>query len=279
MLHFGAIALSAVMAAAIGVMPLDKQHETQAVNDEIVYYEDTGMYGDGGSTSYTATENIYYTSKTLTATYSLAFRFPLLTYSPALGACGAVAGGNVVAFYDRYDENLIPNHVSGTPIGNTYSYSVGDQYTNAAITQLYEYMTGGGYGMTEDQFKNGLTRYCNEKGRSVSFTSCMSNGSFDYSKMKTNMQTNQPIIFFLSGYNVMKINSSNGYDALSYRVSTATHVMIGFGYSSYTYETSGGVKSYDLVSVSSGLENSLTNDLFDIRYQTQIDDALAVNIY
>lgn len=93
------------------------------------------------------------------------------------------------------------------------------------------------------------------------------------------MKANQPIIFFLSGYNVMRLSTADGYDILAYNVSTATHIMIGFGYKSYAFETSNGTENYDFVSISSGLTGSNDSDFFDIHYQTHIDDALAVNIY
>lgn len=279
MLHFVSVILSAFMAFGISSMPVNLQ-QSAPDEEKTIYYEDTGgTYGDTGSSSYNTQTKVTYTSKTLTATHALAYQFPHLTFAPAVGCCGAIAGGNVVSFYDRYDENLIPNHVSGSPFFNTFAYNIGDEYTDATITQLYEYMTGGGTGMTEDQFKSGLTRYCNEKGRSVSFTSCMAWGLFDYAKMQTNMKANQPIIFFLSGYNIMSLYSNDTSDTFAYHVSTATHIMIGFGYKSYSYETSSGVQNYDFVSVSSGLTGSNNDDFFDIHYQTHIDDALAVNIY
>lgn len=277
MLHFGAIVLSAVMAFGIGAVPVNRQDTAEK---EPVYYMDTGdTYGDTSSSSYNTIVDISYTSKTLTATGSLAYRYPTFSFSPAVGSCGAIAGGNVIGFYDRYDENLIPNHVSGTPIKQTYIYNIEDQYTSALITKLYEYMAGGGVGMTEQQFKDGLTRYCTEKGKSVSFSSCMSFGSFSYSKAQNYIKSNQPIIFFLDGYNVMSLHTSDNLDSLAYYVSTASHIMIGFGYKSYSYATAGGTKNYDFMSVSSGLVGSGNSDFYDIHYQTKINDALAVNIY
>lgn len=275
MLHFGTIALSVFMAAGIGTMPAGLREK-----DGPVYYQETeGLYGDASSSADYVSVEIPYTSKTLTATHSLALRFPYFSFSPAVGSCGAIAGANAIAFYDRYDENLIPNHVSGQMVFNAFSYNIGDKYTNALITQLYEYMAGDGVGMTEQQFKNGFTRYCKEKGKSVSFTSCMSSGSFDYSKLQTNMKANQPILFFLSTYNVMTLYTGSDHDTYSYRVSTTPHIMVGHGYKSYSYATSEGAKHYDLVSVSSGLVGRGGSDFFDINYQTKIDDALAVNIY
>lgn len=277
MLHFATIVLSAFMAVGMGTMPACLRNAEQ--NEPVYYQETNGFYGDSSSSAYNARVDIPYISKTLTAVDSLAFRRPTLTFSPAIGSCGAIAGGNVIAFYDRYDENLIPNHVSGQSIFNAFAYSIGDQYTDALITQLYEYMAGDGVGMTEKQFKDGFTRYCKEKGKSVSFTSCMSSGSFSYSKLQSSMKANQPIVFFLSGYNVLQIYSSEKLDTLAYTVSTVPHIMVGFGYSSYTYNTSTGTQSYDLISISSGLTGSGDLDYFDIHYQTHIDDALAINIY
>lgn len=251
-------------------------------NDKNIIYRDTATvydYDNGGIMTYDVTsEVIYYTSRSITKSHALAIQYPRYSYSPAVGACGAVAGGNIIGFYDRYDENLIPNHVSGTPYLNTYIYSIEDSAVHAVIDQLYYYMGTDHVGTTEQEFIDGLTKFCKEKGKGVSLSSCMKNGTFSYSTAQSYLESNQPIILFLSGYNVGTLFESENKDTMSYYYSNANHIMIGFGYRIYAYTTSSGSFNYELISVASGISGN-SSGMFNINFQTTINDALAINIY
>lgn len=212
-----------------------------------------------------------------TNTKTLAFRYPIYTYNPKAGACACVAGANVLGFYDRYDENLIPNHTSGTPIGSAFSYNLEDDSVREVIEQLYVYMGTKSTGTTEDEFIDGIKDFCKSKSKTVSFSSCMSLGSFSYSLAEMYIDKNMPIILFLSGYNVAQISEGTNRDTYDYLESTANHIMVGFGYKELTYQLSSGKKTVNLISVASGLLNR-SSGLYDISYNTKINDALAINI-
>lgn len=271
MLKFGAIALGTLLlfsGNAVGVGKSDNGNEEIYYQDSAVNYVDTG-------TSNTTMENltIQYSTRTVKS-HTLAYQYPCFDYSPAIGSCAAIAGGNIIGFYDRYDENLIPNHSSGKPIGTTYSYSIEDAEVHALIRELYTYMGTTTSGTTEKQFKDGLTNFCRDKGHSITFSSCMQGNSFSLSKAQNYLDVNQPIVFFLSGYNVVKMFEYNKQDDLSIYVSNATHIMIGFGYKTYIYN---GNNTYNYFSIASGIAGH-SSGLYNINYRTKINNALAVNI-
>lgn len=253
--------------------------EKQQAAEEIYYFDTVYANEDVPMAIDTSTITINYITKTLLSSHSLAMRCPHYTYAPAEGACAAVAAGNLIGYYDRFDEELIPNHKSGNPFSNSYLYSsTEDEEVCAVIDKLCDYILEGGYGATESQFISGLTKFCNEKGKNISFSSCMQNGSFSYSTAQTYLDAGLPIALFLSGYNVGDLLSSENADTISYYTSSANHIMIGFGYKEFYYVTSGGDIHNQYISVSSGLIQAPTG-IFNIDYQTQINDALAVNIY
>lgn len=246
----------------------------QAEQQKSTTYKNTDTVNDKLEMEY-----VNYTSKSISASTSLAVRCPAYCFSPEIGSCASIAAGNVVGFYDRYDENLIPNHTAGTYLGNLFLYSGEDDAVSEVITQLYQYMKSDDHlGATEQEFINGLTRFCNEKGKNITFTSCMKRKKLDYSSAQSSLKANQPIILFLQGYNVCTVESENGQDTIEYCVSDVNHIMVAFGFQTHTYITNTGTFDYEFLKVSSGLDY-MSEGLFNINYKTQIDDALAVNIY
>ena len=268
MLKLGAIALGALLLLSGSPATVSQQE-----GEEEIYYRDSAVsYIDTGAGTMESV-TINYSTRTL-QTHTLALRFPEYSYSPTSGACAAIAGGNLIGFFDRYDENLIPNHSSGKTFGNTYLYSLQDSAVQTVIYKLYDYMGTTTSGTTEQQFKNGLTNFCKDKGHSITFSSCMQGNSFSYSKAQSYLDANQPIALFLSGYNVCDFMEQNeNQDTLSYYVSETPHIMIAFGYKVYVYD---GV-SYNYFSVASGNVEHVSG-LYNINYKTKINNALAVNI-
>lgn len=279
MVHFISLLISSMALIGTFFAPATFPADVKTQDDNQIYYFDTVYATDDGPMPINMiSTTIPYITKTQTASHLLAIQCPKYTYAPAVGCCAAIGGGNVIGYYDRFDEDLIPNHVSGTPIANTYIYGMEDEGVEAAIDKLYEYMTGDGYGATEDDFIYGMTRYCNEKGKNISFYSCLSKGSFNYSAAKGYLDRNMPVILFLSGYNVAELLGGENEDTISSYVSDANHIMVSFGYKEYTYTTLNGTVNYNFLSVSSGVIYN-SSGLYDFGFQTKINDALAVNIF
>lgn len=278
MIHLSSLLLSSLFVICSAFAPAGFIANKQQLPADEIYYYDT-LYTAGNSIQDTSTINTPYISRTLTSYYQ-ALSCPSYTYAPAVGSCAAVAAGNLIGYYDRFDENLIPNHVSGNMLSDTnyFIYNIEDIYVKQTIEKLYSYITGDGYGATEDDFKRGLTQFCTEKGKNIQFYSCMSGSSFDYEKTKDYIEADYPIALFLSGYNIGFMYSTENRDSVSYYTSTANHIMIGFGYENYTYITDNGTENYEYLYVASGTYID-ESGVFNIHYNTKINNALAVNIY
>lgn len=270
MIKFGTVALGALLLLSGNIAVAGGADEGK----EEICYRDSGSvsYVETGANSATI-ENITinYSSRTLD-THTLALRFPSYDYSPAIGSCAAIAGGNLIGFFDRYDENLIPNHSSGSAFGNTYLYNIEDSAVQAVIRELYDYMGTTTSGTTEQQFKDGLTDFCRDKGHGISFSSCMQGSSLNYSTAKSYLDQNRPVILFLNSYNVAEITERDNYDVYQYYVSQVPHIMISFGYKTYVYDGT----AYNYFSVASGIIGHKSG-LYNIDYKTKINNALAVN--
>lgn len=278
MLHLSALLLSSMVCLCSIFAPTAIVNTVPDTAEDIHYYDTLYGVDDELMTLEMTSVYINYITKTHSNYHSLAISCPSYTYSPAVGGCAAVAAGNVIGYYDRFDENLIPDHKAGNPLANTFVYSYEDEAACRAIDKLYEYIIGNGYGATENDFKNGITRYCTEKGKSITFSSCMKDGYFSYSSAKQYLNQNLPLVLFLEGYNVGYLHSDEGTDAISYYTSTANHIMIAFGYDSYIYTTTSGTVEYYYLSVASGVPGN-SSGLYDFYMDTKINDALAVNIY
>lgn len=225
-----------------------------------------------------STTTISYSSKS-TDSYDMVSKPPRYTKAPYDSCCAPIAGANVIGYFDRYYEDLIPNHTAGVARGSKYLYNDEDDYITALVKELYTEMSTTSNGTTETNCKKGLRSYCSEKGYSVSFSSCMSGSSFSYSLAKSYMKNNKPIILFLSGYNVGTLSEGTNKDTVSYYTSSDTHVMIGFGCMQIDYTLStGSTKTVQYISVSTGLKTN-NSGLFNISYSGTITAAYAVNIY
>lgn len=223
-------------------------------------------------------EYVYYTNRSETK-HELAKRHPgLIEVSGLMNACAPIAGGNLIQYWDRYKTNLIANYTPGTTIGNFYLYKEASATTDAMVTQLYSDMGTNGTGTTIAQFISGINTYCTRQGYTATFTSCMSNNSFVYTTAKQQLTAGNPIVLFLDTYTIGKITENDGYDLLSYKIGSDTHVMAGFGYKEVTYSlTNGGTRQDYYIAVGSGLAER-NRGFFNINYNTQIDAAYSLVI-
>ena len=87
-----------------------------------------------------------------------------------------------------------------------------------------------------------------------------------------------PIALFLSGYNVGYMSEADHADAYSYYKSDANHVMVGFGYATYIYQTSDGTLTKNYFNVAAGLSDN-PSGIYDLSLDTKVNDALAIRIY
>ena len=278
MLHFASIGLSCLLLLGTFAAPCSIRTNSE---DEVTYRDSAVVYDDNEYNllaSSMQTFSIPYISREYTK-YDLAIFCPTYTFAPTAGSCAPIAAANIVGFYDRYDENLIPDHKSGTFVGEWYSYYVEDSAVVSVIQELHSLMGTTTSGTTESEFLNGLESFCKSKGKKLETYSCMSWGSFSFSKAQSYIEdSNMPIALFLSGYNVGYSTSEGNEDFFSFYTSDANHVMVGFGYSTCVYQTTDGTLTKNYFKVASGISGK-SSGIYDISLSTKINDALAIRIY
>ena len=279
MLHFASIGLSCLLLLGTFAAPCSIRTNSE---DEVTYRDSAVIYDDNEYnllSSSMQTFQIPYNTREYSE-FDLAIFYPTYTFAPTAGSCAPIAAANIVGFYDRYDENLIPNHKSGNLVGEWYAYYVEDSAVVSVIRELHSLMgTTATTGTTEKQFLDGLESFCKSKGKTMGIFSCMSAGSFSFSKAQSYIEnSNMPIVLFLSGYNVGYMSEADHADAYSYYKSNANHVMVGFGYATYIYHTSDGTMTKNYFNVASGISGN-SSGIYDISLSTKINDALAIRIY
>ncbi len=239
------------------------------------------LYQGGGSTA-PEKVNIVVEFKSIYSEddYEMSGRFPQFCGSGITSGCAAVAGGNLIGYFDRYYEDLIPNHSAGKlEDDDLFYYGVANTYVYRAIEVLYEDMGGTENGISESSFKSGLEKYCSRKGLRISYSSVKSSGKLDYAMVKSSMKSNKPVVLFLSTYNICDAYFSDDKDYLDYLVFSGNHVMVGFGYRDIIYNMPDGSRPNNrFIHVATGFGDP-DEAYFNIDFRTNVVSAYGVNIY
>lgn len=235
-------------------------------------------------------DGLNYKSESVTINYqtrvpnaqNLSLRIPHYASPGGLeGPCAAVAGANLIGFYDRYYEDLIPNHTAGIEAYGSYLYNLADEYVYDTIRDLYKKMDGSAIGITEAKFKEGMQEYCKEKNLTCDFTQLLSSGKLNYDAVKQSIAENKPVALLLSTYNICGISGydDSKYDRYDYRLYSGNHVMAGFGYCelSYTF-TNGSKQTNKFIYVATGFAFK-SEAYFNVNYSTNINSAYKVFIH
>lgn len=205
---------------------------------------DQVRYVGGHPISLYATEQINYVSKVIVEDIYTDGDAPEY-YAVGTGisnACGAVSGSIAVGFYDKYYSNMIPDWDSYYPSGIYRKYD--SEHVGVLMRDLYARMQTNVYGdgVTEDDFKSGLSSYINERGYNVSYSSVGSKGSFNYNLFKEAIRNNQVTVLFTEPSNVYIMGFGSNMDAISSVYISGNHIMVAFGYYEVKYIMNGGTR-------------------------------------
>lgn len=248
------------------------------LSDELIEKLSEKAYKAAGDITYSK-EEIIYTSKNVNKK-NLAFRHPYITEVGGLSnACAPIAGANLIQYWDRFCENLIPNYTPYTILSNQYIYKGDSVNLHPVVETLYVDMATGvnNAGTTETQFKNGLKIFCNRQGYSISYNSCMSNRKFNYNLAKQRLEAGQPLAIFVDTFTVADISESET-DFIAYLNGNGCHVMAGFGYKEISYTLNNGSTRNDYyIAVASGY-SMYSRTFYNINLNTVIDDVFGVVI-
>lgn len=198
--------------------------------------------------------------------------------------CSAIAGMNVVGFYDRYYPNLIPNYEPGITTNSGYFYLpyLGAQELKTLIIDLYSYMRVNvdGPGATEADFKNGLSRYVQEQKHSVSYTSFYkSSTNVNLTKMQQMVAQNKVAVLFLNRYNfVYNIYTYDDHSDVYKINSNSGHMMMVYGYFTVDYYKNGSKFLSETYLEASSCFSTGDQGYIKMDDYLQIQDALIINI-
>ncbi|MCH5151701.1 MAG: hypothetical protein J1F65_03480 [Clostridiales bacterium] len=199
-------------------------------------------YADAPIVSSIASETIYYTSKEMTLVQT-AGGAPTYTATANLtNSCGAVAGSEIVAFYDKYYPELIPGWDSYYTSNGKYRIQEGT-YVPAVMKELYTLMQTNvnGSGTSEAEFKSGLQTYFSNRNYSLSYQNVKSGSSMNFDACKAAVDANKVMVLFITPGNVYNISEESDHDVFDIYTITGNHIMIAFGYLEMKYYNASGL--------------------------------------
>lgn len=200
-------------------------------------------YADSLLYSTYASETVSFTRREVTGpvttTGNCPFFYPLADLT---NACGAVAGAELVAFYDRYFPDLIPDWTPYYTANNNYRRQ-DSTYIPAVMRQLYTLMRTNvdDVGVSRTDFLNGLTSYFNSKGRQISYQSVKSGNTINYEQCKNAIDNNKAIVLFTLPTNVYGIGTGTTSDTIDAISIDGAHIMVAYGYIQVRYYNNSGL--------------------------------------
>ena len=212
-------------------------------------------YADAPIVSSIASTQIYFTSREVVGERDTAGGAPAYNDTNNLpNSCGPLAGTAIVAFYDKYYPNLIPNWESFYPATGKYRPQV-LTYVAPVLNEMYNLMQTNvqGEGVSENEFKTGLQAYVTNHGYSASYTNVMSGSSLNYSACKAAIDNNKVIALFTRPGVVYGISEYSDHDTLTESTISGNHIMYAFGYFQVKYYNSTGLfRTETFLKVSTG---------------------------
>ena len=218
--------------------------------ENVIAMEEAG-FGFSGTYSWNAWfEYVDYTTRTITKD-EIAIGLPGLFMEPSLGsdACVPIAGSNIIGYWAYYKPNLTPGVAVAFTYGSAFFWNITAPVAQGISNELYVRMGTNttGRGTTIAQFKTGIESYAYAfGGYSVTFTSAMTSGQYDMSKLLASFAAGKPVALFMSPeYNftasIGTYNGANGkYDIIGNLDYESNHAMVACGRHIYTWFNSYG---------------------------------------
>lgn len=182
--------------------------------------------------------------------------------SSLINICGAVAGANLIGYYDIEYTNLIPNFDSAIIRSGKKIFKSVSTSTQNVINDLYLKMNTNatGVGVTYSQFINGLTSYVNAAGYSATIDECVSNGQISVNTIKNNIENGIPMVCFCTmSYYINNISIGSSETTLTKVDYQANHIMVVNGIKQVAYFQNGeNFRTDTYLKVASGLQENVS---------------------
>lgn len=244
------------------------------------YQPDTEeRYADAPLLSAYANETINYTKKEITLNSATPGNCPCYYPTSDLSnACGAVAGAEIAAFYDKYYPNLVPNWTSYYTSSGKYRIQ---DATNVPtlIRQMYTIMRTNvdDVGVSQTDFLNGLRSYVNNNGYQINYQNVKSGSTVDFNQCINAVDSNKVIVLFIPATNVYSVVENSNLDIVTSTNISGGHIMVAYGYYQIKYYNASGVFRTDTYLRVAVGQTSLSTALFKIN-STALNAAYIVNI-
>ena len=235
-------------------------------------------YADAPMVSTIADITTYFTSKEITVDVRTDGGAPTFMGSGKTNSCGPIAGAEIVAFYDKYYPNLIPDWDSYYPATGRYR-AQNSTHITPVLENLYTLMktNDGGEGVTEANFKSGLQTYFTNHGYSLSFASVKSGSTLNESACKTAIESNKVIVLFTTPGEIYDFYEYSDHDTLGSYTIAGNHIMIAYGYLQVKYYNGSTlIRTDTLLEVATGRSNPTT--AYYLANSTNLEAAYVVNV-
>ena len=212
-------------------------------------------YADAQIYSLYATETVTFDSKEKDVKVNFAPQYKAL--SGLTNACGAVAGTEVIGYYDKYYPNMIPGWESFYAASGKYRLQ-DSVYIPSVMNELFTLMKTnvGGAGVSESDFTNGLTTYIKNRGYGVNMQTVLNGSTVNYAACKSAIDSNKVIALLSSATDVYSVSEGATQDTIVSASISDSHIMIASGYLEIKYYKNGSLFRTDrYLIVSSGSQN------------------------
>ena len=198
-------------------------------------------YADAPIVSSIAGETIYFTSREVSENITAGGAPTFCVTGTMKNACGAVAGSEIVAFYDKYYPELIPGWDSYYTSNGKYRIQ-NSTYITPVMEELYTLMNTNvnGSGTTESEFKSGLQTFFSNRNYSLSYQNVKSGSSMNFNACKAAVDANKVMVLFITPGDVYNISEESDHDNLNAYTISGNHIMIAFGYLEIKYYNASG---------------------------------------
>ena len=261
----------------------DLSTNTVLNESQLAILEQKGFNYCGGTTYTGVTYTYNYDHKTDNE-YSILGDVPKYTTVVGASNCAVAAGANLIGYYDRLYENLVPNYQTYNSFAGKIFYKSLSTEIESVMNTLYTMMgvDVDGPGVTFTGYVNGLESYVESKGYNFSYNSLMSWGSFNFDSYKTAVEAGKAVSLFLTNYALVSTTAyveNANQDSVYNRQYPSNHVVIGCGYRAIDYYDSNNnlINQAKYLRVSSGFPE-LTLCYLNISNFTQISNAITINI-
>ena len=241
-------------------------------------YTDEIRFGGASGLSVT-TQNFTFDEKVVTQDYEIKYGLPTYYAEYGTTVCANTAGAIAIGYYDRFNENLLPDYKTYSKLGSRIIYKVQNDVISSLVNQLKDLMQGEQEGATFAEFTNGMTTYVTRAGYTYTQQDVMSGSSLNMTKIKTAITEGKPILLFLKNFTFAKTQETSSVLTIENAYGNYTHVTACYGYTEIEYYNNNKlVYTAKLLKIKSGFIETAEYSYLNVS-NSHIDEAISTYVY